>query len=172
MKWREGGETFGIDPYLRAAARQDDDHGRSMDLAQWSDDVDWEALFGEVTRRIGDLGLDTRCHLVRDRSEDVADQFAPGSIDLLHIDGNHDRAAVMRDAALYVPRISVGGYVVLDDANWSSVRPVYRHLCDNHELVFQLFDANGVTAFDRGGNDFAIFRIHGVDGHANWPSSL
>lgn len=42
-----------------------------------------------------------------------------GQIALLHIDGNHDFAAVSRDTADWVPLVKRGGWVVVDDYVWA-----------------------------------------------------
>jgi Methyltransferase domain len=164
MKWRGTGEVVGIDPYSAVAAEQYDDHKQSIDLRQWPHGIEWDRLYDEVQQNISRLGVESCCHIIRGRSSDVAATFPPSSIDLLHIDGNHDRAAVLRDAELYVPRVSPGGYVVLDDTVWPSVRPVFDDLNARYELVFQLFDGRGVTLDGTGGNDFAVFRIESPNG--------
>jgi hypothetical protein len=159
MKWRGTGDVFGIDPYSVTSARQCDEHEVGIDLRNWPDTVDWDGLYDEVSRSISLLHLGSYCHLVRARSADAAQQFPLGSIDLLHIDGNHDRAEVAHDAELYLPRVSAGGYVVLDDPSWSSVRPVMEALSAHHELLFRLFDGKGIATDGVGGNDFALFRL-------------
>jgi hypothetical protein len=161
MKAAETGEIFGIDPYSAAAAEQHDDHSVGVDLRRWPSTVDWDELHAGILENINRLGVEACCHLVRARSEDVADRFAGRSIDLLHIDGNHDRAAVLRDARLYIPKVRKDGYVVLDDVSWPSVRPVFEYLDAHHELVFRLFDGRGLALDSIGGNDFAVFRLSG-----------
>lgn len=158
-KWRATGEVIGIDPYSAQAAEQHDAHACQLDLVAWPHEIDWDGLHTEVNRIIVSHGVQRWCRVLRMRSEDAAQRFAAGSIDLLHIDGNHDHASVMRDVELYLPKVKTGGYVVLDDTSWSSVWPVYRYLQAHHEPVFQLFDCRGVTADGVGGNDFAVFRM-------------
>jgi hypothetical protein len=152
------GEVIGIDPYSAAAAVQSDAHERPIDLVAWADDIDWQGLHDELLDGIARLGATESCRLVRQRSEEAAAEFALDSIDLLHVDGNHDRAAVERDVALYLPKVRPGGFVVMDDASWPSVRTICDRLADRHELVFQLYDGSG-TLDGIGGNDFAIFRL-------------
>jgi hypothetical protein len=41
-----------------------------------------------------------------------------GQIALLHIDGNHDHAAVADDCALWLPHLMRGGWLILDDYVW------------------------------------------------------
>ena len=41
-----------------------------------------------------------------------------GRIAVLHIDGNHDYAAVAKDTALWLPLLKPGGWLILDDYIW------------------------------------------------------
>jgi hypothetical protein len=52
------------------------------------------------------------------RSAEFGETRYAGRIAVLHIDGNHDYAAVSEDAALWLPHLLPGGWVVLDDYFW------------------------------------------------------
>jgi hypothetical protein len=41
-----------------------------------------------------------------------------GSIAVLHLDGNHDEAAVAQDYGLWGPLVAAGGWIIFDDYNW------------------------------------------------------
>ena len=41
-----------------------------------------------------------------------------GAVSVLHLDGNHDEAAVAEDFALWGPRVLPGGWIIFDDYNW------------------------------------------------------
>ena len=41
-----------------------------------------------------------------------------GKISVLHLDGNHDEAAVAQDFALWGPLVVPGGWIIFDDYNW------------------------------------------------------
>tara|TARA_R110002167_G_scaffold18451_29_gene69121 strand:+ start:2599 stop:3666 length:1068 start_codon:yes stop_codon:yes gene_type:complete len=41
-----------------------------------------------------------------------------GAISVLHLDGNHDEAAVAQDFALWGPLVVPGGWIIFDDYNW------------------------------------------------------
>jgi predicted O-methyltransferase YrrM len=153
------GDVVGIDPYSAEAAVQTDDHDRGIDLIEWTRTVDWEAIYSEVCAAIEHWGLKDRCRLTRTRSEDAAADFAPESVDLLHVDGNHDRAAVTRDVELFLPKMQAGGLVVLNDVSWPSVRDTYERLLASHELVFQVVDRGDVWLGEDHANDFAVFRL-------------
>jgi predicted O-methyltransferase YrrM len=73
-------------------------------------------------------------------------------LDLIHIDGNHNRAAVELDYELYRPRVRAGGLIVLDDISWGSVQSVYEDLRATSTV---LDEARG------NGHGFAIFSSPG-----------
>ena len=52
------------------------------------------------------------------RSAEFGETRYAGRIAVLHIDGNHDYAAVSEDVALWLPHLLPGGWVILDDYFW------------------------------------------------------
>ena len=157
------GEMVGIDPYSAVAAVQRDVELEAIDLVQWPSTIDWEAMHGEVSDGIGRWQMGASARLIRQRGEESADLFAEAPIDLLHVDGNHDREAVTRDVALYMPHLRDGGYLVMDDIAWPSVRPVYEELRSQHELVFELVEKGLYLCPQGGANDFAVLRVRKGD---------
>ncbi|GGI36992.1 hypothetical protein GCM10010988_11720 [Cnuibacter physcomitrellae] len=69
--------------------------------------VDWSAF---CARRYGDF-----THLLRTTFDEAAEQFSPGSIDLLHIDGLHTYEAVRNDVDRWLPKVSSRGVVIMHD---------------------------------------------------------
>jgi hypothetical protein len=158
------GEAIGIDPYSAQAAIQTDAHSAEVDLTAWALEQDWEGLHAGVAAAIDRWQLGGHTRLVRERSLDAASRFARQTIDLLHVDGNHDATAVAADLEAYLPAMRQGGFIVVDDASWGSVLPQIQRLTDEQRLIFRLFDL-GFTLDQHGGNDFAVFQI------VNEPSS-
>jgi hypothetical protein len=155
------GTMVGIDPYSPAAAVQTDVVREGIDLVAWPETVDWEGIHDEVRAGMARWGTEAHSELIRARSEDVAADFAQRPIDLIHVDGNHDRAAVTRDIELFLPHMKPGGILVMDDIAWPSVRPLFEQLRDEHELLFSLVET-GVYLWPQGGpNDFAVLRVAG-----------
>lgn len=153
------GEVVGIDPYSPGAAVQRDVEREGIDLTFWPQTVDWDGIHREVEEAISHWGLDERTRLLRERSEDAARSFSNSSIDLLHVDGNHDREAVTRDLDLFMPHVRGGGFIVMDDIAWPSVRPVYEAVASRYEVVFSLVET-GLSLWPPGGpNDFAVLRV-------------
>lgn len=52
------------------------------------------------------------------RSPEFGETPITGSIAILHIDGNHDEAAVAADFALWSPHVVPGGWIIFDDYDW------------------------------------------------------
>jgi hypothetical protein len=150
FQWLGSGTAYGIDPYSAAAAHQTDNHEVGDVLVSWAGEQDWDAIRAQVQAQIENKALSPFARLVRETSRDAASRFAPGSLDLIHIDGNHDRAAVELDYELYRPRVRPGGFIVLDDISWASVRSVYDDL---RRTSFFVEEALG------DGDDFAIFSL-------------
>lgn len=157
------GEMVGIDPYSAAAAVQRDVELEAIDLVQWPSTIDWEAMHRDVSEGISRWQMGEHARLIRARGEDSAGLFAATPIDLLHVDGNHDREAVSRDVELYLPHLRDGGYLVMDDIAWPSVRPVYEELRSRHELVFELVEKGLYLCPQGGANDFAVLRVRKGD---------
>ena len=42
-----------------------------------------------------------------------------GQIAVIHIDGNHDEAAVVRDCEQWLPHVTTDGWVIIDDYIWA-----------------------------------------------------
>ncbi|MEA2973432.1 MAG: hypothetical protein QOG82_1890 [Actinomycetota bacterium] len=156
FRWQGSGVAVGIDPYSAGAAVQSDAHALGPVLVEWAHAQDWDGLHRGVLALIHEEGLGDVARILRQRSDEAAAGFGSGTLDLVHIDGNHDADAVAGDLARYRPLVRPGGYVVLDDVSWESVRPVYDDLCRSAHLVREHH-----TEVD----DFAVFRLPPP---ANW----
>ena len=155
FRWLGSGQAIGIDPYSAAAALQSDDHGMGEVLVDWAQAQDWDGLYWGVQNLLVEEGLTSVARLIRERSEEAVHQFGPGTVDLVHIDGNHDGDAVADDLRLYRPLVRPGGFIVLDDASWASVRPVYEELRLRATLVTERYSDS---------DDFAVFQLENVGG--------
>jgi hypothetical protein len=153
------GKAIGIDPYTVADAVQNDVKREGLDLVTWPETIDWEGIHDEVRGGMARWETEAHSELLRARSDEVTDHFSAGQIDLIHVDGNHDMAAVTRDLELFLPLMKPGGILVMDDIAWPSITPVYERLVEEHELLFSLIETS-VYLFPRGGaNDFAVLRV-------------
>lgn len=71
-----------------------------------------EAAFDERTRDHPVI------HKLKARSTDAAPQFADASLDLVYIDGAHDRDNVRADIRAWRPKVRAGGYLAGHDYFW------------------------------------------------------
>lgn len=141
LKQNKKGKLIGIDPWANDSALEE---MISEENRQWWAKLDLEDIYKHCQDNIAIYGLKDYCSLLRAKSEDVVEQFADESIDLLHIDGNHSEALSFKDATLYLPKVKVGGIIVFDDIWWTegdnnvTTRKAISYLldsCDRVDLV-------------------------------------
>ena len=82
----------------------------------------FEFIYKDVCEIIENNDLSKTISLIRKPSEDAFNSFENESIDIVHIDGNHNEMNASRDILLYLPLVKKGGYIIMDDSNWDSVR--------------------------------------------------
>jgi hypothetical protein len=145
-----GGVAFGIDPYTKAAAKQDDNPVLKAQLDQWAATTDFEGLYRGVLDSLGSRVLMANAQLLRMTSREAVDvlKLRAVTFGLIHVDGNHDSDEVVHDVRNYLPLLQPNGFLVLDDISWDSVRPAVRIASAQLRQLYQHVD----TA-----NDYAVF---------------
>jgi hypothetical protein len=149
-QYSTGGTVYGVDPWSRAEARENDHLELKDAINAFIDQVDFECIYADVNVLRERLSLQTHCILLRQTSACAIEYFEKGDIyfDLIHIDGNHDAERVMQDLNLYLPRLNIDGFLITDDISWSSVQPVYQTASLQLSLLFERVDSQ---------NDYAVF---------------
>lgn len=127
------GIVYGIDPWTKDAALEEMKEQVHVDW--WSKNVDLDEIHRHCLGHVLRLGLEPHCMLIRDKAEHVVDLFEDGSIDLLHIDGNHSEALSYKDAVLYLPKVKIGGVIYFDDVDWREEGAVTTHKAMEHLLA-------------------------------------
>lgn len=145
-----GGIAYGVDPYSRVEACQHDNPRLADELDRWVETTDFDDLYDDVQDICRRLGLRDNSELMRMTSSAAAKGFVDRgvSLGLIHIDGNHDTAAVTQDVRDYMPLLQIGGFLVLDDISWTSVRPAVELAAEQLIRIYQHVDDY---------NDFAVF---------------
>jgi len=116
LKFNKKGIIYGIDPWANTSALEemvDEKH------KEWWNKIDLEYIYEHCKKNVSDNKLNDYCVLIRDKSENVVNQFQDNSIDLLHIDGNHSEAVSYTDSTLYLPKVKSGGIILFDDIWWT-----------------------------------------------------
>lgn len=135
-----GGKAYGIDPYDYEIAKEYDQNETLVkDINEFLESLDFLKIYESVMNLRQVLDLVDNCEILKEKSSCAIEYFREYniSIDILHIDGNHDTKYVMEDVNLYFPLVRDGGFIVLDDIDWDSVRPAYDLLREKSALVFE-----------------------------------
>jgi predicted O-methyltransferase YrrM len=89
-------------------------------------------MYNSVLKVITENKLENIISLIRTKSEDYHTNIEKESIDVLHIDGNHDEEYVTKDIVNYLPLVKKGGYIIMDDTTWPGViNSINNHLNDS-----------------------------------------
>jgi cephalosporin hydroxylase len=88
---------------------------------------------------------------LRMTSEKAASQIEDGSIDILHIDGDHSEYGSTMDAKLYLPKVRPGGYIWLTDALWKERGDAVDLLLESCDVV-KMIDDNTCFLFKKRDN--------------------
>jgi len=133
------GKVIGIDPYSMETLKNEIPN-KSLNTyiydVLFKDQIVLDNLYNGVLKVINENELNNTVSLVRSKSEDYYNNLEKESIDILHIDGNHDEEYVTKDIQLYLPLIKNGGYIIMDDITWPGViKSVNNHLNKESVLI-------------------------------------
>jgi len=121
------GRVFAVDPWL-ASASLEGTNDPANDA--WWGALDHEQVFHSFLHAVMRLGLAEHCEVVRSRSQDAVRLFRPGSIGVLHQDGNHSEEISCREVEDWAPLLASGGYWVMDDVAWATTQRAQRMLAE------------------------------------------
>lgn len=129
------GIVYGVDPWDAEEAKEMDNPELFNEIEAWRKTTDFEGIFREVSAMSREFGR--HCKIVRKTSREASEDFKRQGIrfGVVHIDGNHDTARALEDVRSYLPLLHSGGFMVLDDISWKSVRPAY-DLCLEHMTLY------------------------------------
>lgn len=89
-----------------------------------------------------------RLNIIRDTSVRAAEQFLDHSLDLIILDDDHDKEAVMHSIMAWWPKIKPGGILCGDDhdINYPGVLNAVRNIFGSTEQNYQVFTNCGLAA--------------------------
>lgn len=150
------GVAYGVDPWSAVEADESDHAVLREEIKAFVANTDFEQLYRDVTRRVGEFGVSEHTRIVRTTSAEAARQFAADGVTfgLIHIDGNHDTEPVLRDVRAYLPLLQPGGFLVMDDVSWPSVEPAVREAEQHARLLMRRVSADKA-------DDYAVLRKPG-----------
>ena len=138
------GKVIGIDPYLMGTLINDIPNkilSKHIYEVLFKDQIVLDNLYNSVLNVINENKLENIISLVRDKSEDYYTNIEKESIDILHIDGNHNEEYVTKDIQFYLPLVKKGGYIIMDDTTWPGViNSINNHLINDAILIKSFSD--------------------------------
>jgi len=123
------GKIYTVDPWRNEPCLE----GENEANKEWWSNVDLDEIHEDVINMLWRLGLEQICIIIRARSQDVPELFP--KIDALNLDGNHSEIASCRDVNNYVPRVSQGGIIFMDDTDWESTQKCQEIILQSCELL-------------------------------------
>lgn len=124
---------FAIDAWTAEASLEGTN---SKDNDEWWKQQNYDDAFNTFKSAINILGLNNCIIPVKSKSEDAASRFE--QIHILHIDGNHSEEKSTLDVELYLPKVVNGGYIILDDTNWQTVKRAAEMLAEQCAVIKQV----------------------------------
>lgn len=151
-----GGLAYGVDPWSAEDAEEHDHDALRNEIEAFVASTNFEQVYQDVMRRITDFDLAPYTIVLRTTSDRAARQFAADGthFGLIHIDGNHDAEPVLRDVRAYFPLLQPGGFLVMDDVSWPSVKPAVEEVLKQAKLLLWRVSPDG-------SDDYAVFRKPG-----------
>ncbi|MFA6527252.1 MAG: class I SAM-dependent methyltransferase [Candidatus Babeliales bacterium] len=78
--------------------------------------------------------LEAYCTVLKKSPQEAAGQFDDASIDFIHFDGNQNEACAYQDVISYFPKIKDGGWILLDNPNWLSMKRALVYLLERADI--------------------------------------
>ena len=117
------GRADGIDPYTPDASLEGANDPRNDD---WWGHLDYAAI--AQAAQVAVDGLAPYALLVRTLSRDAVRAYVDGTIDVIHLDGNHSEECSTEDVTLWVPKVRPGGTWIFDDTDWPTTKRAQQQL--------------------------------------------
>lgn len=134
-----GGRVIGIDPYKLDSLKNEipnKEVSYYFYKVLFKEQKVLDGIHHNLAQIIEHNCLQDLITLARDKSENYYHNIEKESIDVLHIDGNHDEEYVTKDILNYLPLVKKGGYIIMDDTSWVGVvNSINNHLVGSCRLV-------------------------------------
>ncbi len=121
------GGVYGIDAWDNIAPLEGTNAPENN--AYWGT-IDILEEYRSCLRFIFEHNLQNYCQLIRDRSDVSSRLFADNSIGIIHEDSNHNIETITAELDLWVPKLKLGGYWIIDDCDWVEAKDGYAKLPD------------------------------------------
>ena len=101
----------------------------------WWSQLDFNYFYEHTKDLVSKNKLNNFCNIIKQPSHNAAGLFIDETIDFIHLDGNHNEECAFQDVIDYFPKVKNGGYILLNDPNWLSMKRSLVFLLERAELV-------------------------------------
>ena len=114
------GVVYGVDSWKKEDCIDDETQANK----DWWSTLDLNAHYESFLRHVVRAEVGRHINVCRMTSWD-ASRMLP-NMDLIHIDANHAEWPSTSDVVNWLPKLKIGGYIVMDDVNWASTQTAIR----------------------------------------------
>jgi hypothetical protein len=133
LRYNGVGLVFGIDAWNSYEALQG--FNFSDPNYEWWSQIDFDDLYQKTIELIDKHTLKEFSCLLRKSAQNALHLFLDETIDFIHFDGNHNEEYVFQDIESYFPKVKDGGYILLNDPNWASMKRSLVFLLERTEVI-------------------------------------
>lgn len=103
-------------------------------------ELDMDSVYFGFLNTVIENKLRSYCRFVQSRTDFAARFFEKDSITLFHQDSNHNPTVIISELDLWIPKLKMNGFWVVDDVSWSEVKDGYSHLPDYGLKLIERYD--------------------------------
>lgn len=133
LQYNGTGIVYAIDPW-EASESVKGFNLKDPNYAWWNN-LNYNQIYESTSNLIIKNKLNKFCTLVKRTAKQAQSLFSDNSIDFLHLDGNHNEPYTFQDLITYFPKVKDGGYILLNDANWLSMRKSLVFLLEKTDII-------------------------------------
>ena len=147
LKYEKAGKIYAIDPWAKEECTKG--YVAEDPNYEWWSKVNLEKVFCEFKKMLESNHLTPYCAIMRMTSVKALSSFQDGSIDILHIDGNHSEDVAFADIEMFLPKVKSGGYIWFDDVDWVSTNKAVQYLSKHADVVNERSIKNACLLFKK-----------------------
>lgn len=140
LKLLNHGVVIAIDPWSPTESLKNLDPHLDQHHIHWWKNIDYNQVYSSYLSLLKMFSLEDVCITIRAPAERAVKVI--GTIDILHIDGNHSETSFTNAVKLYLPKVRSGGYIWLNDCLWTEAQTAMDLLLEECEVVKQIDNAN------------------------------
>lgn len=141
------GHVHAIDPWTKEAALEE---GVNEEHDKWWATVNLDQIYATFVSNMHQMGLQDWVTIHRQHDTEAVNHFADGSVQFLHLDGNHAEGIALRSSKMWAPKLAPGAVLVFDDVLWPSNKVALDWLRAHPQFTdlgeFDMMDEKGEVA--------------------------